>query len=221
MAVPASGSVPVMQIAVTSLFAAILLGGCGGEDPYVGEAERERESDRNGEQRHPVHIHIPASIDGSPRVATGRIDAQERPVTVACSSCHATGSAEDALTDDRGLDRFHQGLHVEHGSLSCLSCHDPDNYDRLHLADGTSIRYRDTMRLCAQCHGPQYRDYQNGSHGGMTGYWDREQGERRRNHCIDCHDAHAPAYPRVQPAPPPLDTSGVGRPGNGHDEEEP
>jgi len=215
--VPAPRSVIVVGIAATWLLVAFLLDGCGDEDPYVGETERAAE--QSSGWQHPVHIHIPESIDGSPRVATGRTDAQGRPVTVACSSCHATASAVDAVTSDQGLDRFHQGLQLAHGSLSCLSCHDADNYDRLHLADGRSIDYRDTMRLCAQCHGPQHRDYQNGSHGGMSGHWDRERGERRRNHCIDCHDAHAPAYPRVQPAPPPRDTSGVGREGHDHGEQ--
>jgi hypothetical protein len=61
------------------------------------------------------------------------------------------------------------------------------------------------MRLCAQCHGPQYRDYQNGAHGGMTGNWDLSKGGRVRNNCIDCHDPHAPRYPTVTPSRGPND----------------
>ena len=59
------------------------------------------------------------------------------------------------------------------------------------------------MTLCAQCHGPQFRDYQHGAHGGMTGYWDLTKGGRMRNNCIDCHDPHAPKYPTVTPGPRP------------------
>jgi nitrate reductase cytochrome c-type subunit len=60
--------------------------------------------------------------------------------------------------------------------------------------------------LCAQCHGPQARDFQHGAHGGMTGYWDLSKGPRRRNSCIDCHDPHAPKYPAVMPVFPPAES---------------
>ena len=56
------------------------------------------------------------------------------------------------------------------------------------------------MRLCAQCHGPQFRDYGKGAHGGMEGHWDLSRGGRTRNHCVDCHDPHVPAIRQVQPA---------------------
>jgi hypothetical protein len=61
------------------------------------------------------------------------------------------------------------------------------------------------MTLCAQCHGPQFRDYQHGAHGGMSGFWDLSKGGRTRNNCIDCHDPHAPKYPTVTPARGPND----------------
>jgi hypothetical protein len=63
----------------------------------------------------------------------------------------------------------------------------------------------DAMTLCAQCHGPQFRDYQNGSHGGMNGHWDLSRGPRLRNHCVDCHDPHVPQVLPVHPAPGPKD----------------
>jgi formate-dependent nitrite reductase cytochrome c552 subunit len=65
------------------------------------------------------------------------------------------------------------------------------------------------MQLCAQCHGPQYRDYRHGAHGGMAGHWDLAKGGRVRNNCIDCHDPHSPKYPTVRPAGGPLDRGGV------------
>lgn len=61
------------------------------------------------------------------------------------------------------------------------------------------------IELCRQCHGPQARDYDHGTHGGMTGYWDTTRGPRLRNHCTDCHDAHSPAIVPVMPAAPPRD----------------
>jgi formate-dependent nitrite reductase cytochrome c552 subunit len=61
------------------------------------------------------------------------------------------------------------------------------------------------IELCAQCHGPQYRDYKAGAHGGMTGNWDLSRGPRVRNHCVDCHEAHAPRYPGTRPVLRPND----------------
>ena len=67
------------------------------------------------------------------------------------------------------------------------------------------MRLADAQQLCAQCHGPQTRDYVHGSHGGMSGYWDKTKGERVRRACVDCHDPHAPAYPAWTPVFPPRD----------------
>lgn len=100
---------------------------------------------------------------------------------------------------------FHQGLHFAHGGLSCLSCHHAEDYDSLRLADGRRLPFAQAQMLCAQCHGPQTRDYLHGSHGGMTGMWDRRGGERHRLTCTDCHDPHAPAYPAWAPVFAPRD----------------
>lgn len=149
----------------------------------------------------------PVEINPGPETPTvlARLDGQDRVARVACSTCHTTRAPDVSVRSAEALDEFHQGLTYRHGDLSCLSCHNSENYDTLRRADGSSLSYPDTMMLCAQCHGPQYRDYRNGSHGGMTGYWDLSRGPRRRNHCIDCHDAHAPAFPKVRPVFQPKD----------------
>lgn len=138
-------------------------------------------------------------------VPTGLTDLHGHAVEASCVSCHATRPPNPGNHLAADLDEFHQGLTVQHGSLSCLSCHNSDDYSTLRLADGKKVGFSDVMSLCAQCHGPQFRDYQHGSHGGMTGYWDLKRGPRQRNNCIDCHDPHAPAYTGVHPAPGPRD----------------
>ena len=72
---------------------------------------------------------------------------------------------------------------------------------------------------CAQCHGPQYRDYRHGAHGGMRGHWDLSRGPRERNHCVACHDPHAPAFGQFEPVPGPRDRfTGAAAPhGDTHD----
>ncbi len=150
----------------------------------------------------PIWIHEP---EGPPRVDSGAYDLHGNSVTIACSTCHASREPKPHNRATADLDQFHQGLQVGHGRLSCLACHNPEDYDSLRLADGMRVEYRDVMQLCAQCHGPQARDYRHGAHGGMTGYWDLSRGPRQRNNCIDCHDPHAPAYPQVMPIFPPVD----------------
>jgi hypothetical protein len=120
-------------------------------------------------------------------------------------TCHTTRSPVKTNRSAEDLDEFHQGLIIAHGNLSCLSCHNSKNYDTLKLADGSAVSFENAMQLCAQCHGPQTRDYKNGSHGGMTGYWDLSRGPRQRNACTVCHDAHAPAYPEMMPVFAPTD----------------
>jgi hypothetical protein len=155
---------------------------------------------------HPVRIRKPIQ---PPRVETGLLDARGHPVTTSCATCHATSKPRPENASAEQLDEFHQGLTYAHGNLTCLSCHHADNYDRLRLADGRAVEFPDALQLCAQCHGPQYRDYLHGSHGGMTGHWDLRRGPRDRNHCVDCHDPHAPAFPKVRPVFAPAPDRGL------------
>lgn len=153
-----------------------------------------------GGKPHPVIIR---ASNGQPWVDSGKVDAQGNPVLVSCATCHDTREPSIATRDAAQLDEFHQGMKYAHGSQTCLSCHHSDDYNTLRAADGRSLDFSQSMMLCAQCHGPQYRDYKNGSHGGMTGHWDLGKGPRERNHCTDCHDPHHPAYPQVMPVFPP------------------
>ncbi len=145
---------------------------------------------------------------GGPRVATGIFDHHGNETTIACATCHATREPDRANgVGGKTPQTFHQGLAYAHGGQSCLSCHHAEDYDSLRLADGRRLAFADARQLCAQCHGPQTRDYEHGSHGGMRGYWDKAKGERVRNTCLDCHDAHAPAYPAWTPVFPPSDAA--------------
>ncbi len=127
------------------------------------------------------------------------------PIQVACGTCHATRTPDLANgMKKRPLD-FHQGLSFQHGELACLACHHADNYDELHLADGSSLDFVDSMQLCAQCHAKRHEDYLHGAHGGMSGFWDASRGPSSRKHCIDCHDPHWPAFPKMQPTFKPID----------------
>ncbi|MBN8525078.1 MAG: hypothetical protein J0M02_07070 [Planctomycetes bacterium] len=148
-------------------------------------------------QPHPVEIRR----HPAPRVRTGAVDHACLPATIACSTCHAVRTPDPSNKVGSDLDQFHQGLQFQHGSNTCLSCHDPGSYDHLRRSDGQRLAFEDSIELCSQCHGPQRRDYDNGAHGGMNGYWDLQRGGRVRNTCIDCHDPHVPKYQGAIPMP--------------------
>jgi hypothetical protein len=150
----------------------------------------------------PVTIRKPAGrpwVELGPPGALGAHDSKGKPLTVACSTCHAARPPNLANRASADLDEFHQNLTFAHGNLTCLACHNPRDYDTLHLADGRSVEYPEVMTLCGQCHGTKTRDYEHGAHGGMTGYWDLSQGPRMRLNCVDCHPPHDPRFPLMKP----------------------
>jgi hypothetical protein len=187
---------PLRLLCAIGLFAGFLPGcGSGESAPAAGE----RVAGAAAAER--VHVH--AALTG---LASEVTDAQGQPAVIACATCHEMREEPHQLPESAdALGPPHAGLRFAHGELPCASCHHPERYDRLRLADGTALPLTDVMRLCSQCHGPQARDFARGAHGGMRGYWDTTRGPRERNGCVDCHDAHAPAFPTFQPAPPPRD----------------
>ena len=157
-------------------------------------SSRQGETPR-AETRDPVQLHALTLVDGT---------SQTRQVS--CVSCHSL--APLAKLREQQLSVHGGERTLSHGNLSCKSCHDQSQNDRLTLAGGDTAPLTEAITLCGQCHGPQYRDYKRGSHGGMMGYWDRSVGTRERKHCVDCHEPHAPAFRPLMPVLPPHGSAG-------------
>ncbi len=138
-------------------------------------------------------------------LATGERDIHGEEIRVSCAVCHRPGDDRALVTNAAGLTEVHAGLTFAHGGNECASCHHPERRDRLRLANGKAVGFADSILLCGQCHGAQKRDFDHGAHGGMSGHWDLSRGPRTRNHCVHCHDPHAPAILPVMPADPPRD----------------
>jgi hypothetical protein len=151
---------------------------------------------------HPVTIVTPLVLQGLPMAPSENTDA---PTVTPCTTCHADVDDSPFPIDATSVKGPHGGLQLQHGRLRCAACHDATHRDRLHLADGRDIALIEAMDLCAQCHGPQKRDYDHGAHGGMRGAWDLTAGPRERNHCVACHDPHAPAFGKFAPMQGPRD----------------
>ena len=165
-------------------------------------AEIETQSPESNSTRFATTIRRPA---GPPQIELDQPDPQGRVGSIACSTCHSVREPDTTNRRPADLTLFHQDMPMNHGNLTCYSCHNPTNVDKLRLADSTPVDFADVMTLCAQCHGTQARDYEHGAHGGMNGYWDLSRGPRTRNNCIDCHDPHVPKFPSMQPTFKPRD----------------
>lgn len=157
---------------------------------------------RPGEKVHATVVRIPEKLS-SVEAQDATDGAQKMRVT--CVVCHSLREDQPLPIDESALNEFHVGLSFVHGDLACASCHTPGIQDTLHLATGQEIPMLQAIRLCAQCHGSQWRDYQRGAHGGMLGYWDLSRGSRTKNHCVDCHDPHAPKFIGGRPVLAPRD----------------
>ncbi|MFO0675324.1 MAG: hypothetical protein U0169_02240 [Polyangiaceae bacterium] len=150
----------------------------------------------------------PTVVHASPKLTSIEVPnsdgGQER---VACATCHTLKRVVRLPTSMGDLRDFHQGIRFSHGDLSCAHCHvaGERSHDSVHLANGDLIPMTEALRLCGQCHGRQRRDYAHGAHGGMQGAFAIGLGHRLQNHCVDCHDPHAPRLPAYQPVLPPRD----------------
>ena len=114
-----------------------------------------------------------------------------------CSDCHED---EPINLNRRELEDDHEDHKIAHGDLWCLSCHDADNRDRLHLADGTLVEFGDSWQLCTQCHAKKLPDWRAGVHGKRTGHW---RGTAEYRTCVFCHNPHSPPFSPLAPKPPP------------------
>jgi hypothetical protein len=117
-----------------------------------------------------------------------------------CSECHWEDEEVDMTR--RPLE-WHEEIVFEHDAENrwCFSCHNPQQRDMLHLADGRLIRFEESYQLCGQCHGPQLRHWRAGDHGKRTGMW---SGPKEYLLCAHCHDPHSPHIKPLEPMPPPI-----------------
>jgi hypothetical protein len=118
-----------------------------------------------------------------------------------CSECH--NEDMEPNPERRELEDAHDDIEFTHDPENrwCLDCHDTKNRDKLHLADGRLLDFKESYKLCGQCHGPKLRDWRAGIHGRRTGYWN---GQKKYLLCAHCHNPHAPRFKKMKPGPIPI-----------------
>ena len=117
-----------------------------------------------------------------------------------CSECHGK---TDVVNRTPHAVEFHEDIVLRHDEKNrwCLDCHDAQDRDKLHLADGRLIDFTESYRLCGQCHGPTLRNWKAGEHGKRTGSW---SGAKQYLLCASCHSPHSPQFKPLKPNAPPL-----------------
>ncbi len=118
-----------------------------------------------------------------------------------CNDCHTNQKANPVR---RKLE-WHEDITeiFDHDSENrwCLDCHDLNNRDSLRLASGKLLDFKESYKLCGQCHGDKLRDWKVGVHGRRTGNWN---GEKQYYLCVSCHNPHSPKFKSLKPEPPPV-----------------
>jgi hypothetical protein len=117
-----------------------------------------------------------------------------------CSECHGK---TDVVNRTPHPVEFHENIVLRHDEKNrwCLDCHSAQNRDKLHLADGRLVDFKESYRLCGQCHGPTLRNWKAGEHGKRTGSW---SGEKKYLLCANCHNPHSPGFKPLKPEPAPV-----------------
>jgi hypothetical protein len=168
--------------------------GPGGEPFEVAVRNRERP----GQDRRIGRRSFEIALRGSPST------------TDACASCHLPG--REVIGPERIEDahRYVLPQHPTESGTHCITCHAPDDVERLVLASGERIGLDHAYRLCAQCHYAQVDDWAAGVHGKRLDGW---RGRRVVMGCAECHNPHSPAVAPRMPFPgPQLPTTGRRKP---------
>ncbi|MBS0198681.1 MAG: hypothetical protein JSR77_18190 [Planctomycetes bacterium] len=156
------------------------------EVPHAGVATVSRDRFLPGARRQPIGDPPATNVGG---------------FSHACNECHRLF---DSPPVSRRTLMQHTAIVLNHGmNNQCFNCHDRKNREKLVLHDGTLLPFSEVPRLCSQCHGTVFRDWQKGMHGKTMGSWNAASGKQHRLSCNDCHDPHAPAYQGIIPLPAP------------------
>lgn len=119
-----------------------------------------------------------------------------------CTECHNDLNPNPTK---RKLTEMHDDIdamfHHDSENRWCLDCHDTQNRDSLKLASGKKLSFKESYKLCGQCHGDKYRDWKVGVHGKRTGEWN---GKKQYLLCVHCHNPHSPKFKQLKPLPPPV-----------------
>lgn len=100
----------------------------------------------------------------------------------------------------------HQKIGMAHGkNRRCFNCHYIADRNRFTGPGDRFFEVWQVPQLCGHCHGVQYTQWTQGTHGLRQGTWHPAATESTVNHgCTQCHDPHSPSFVYAPYAPPPI-----------------
>ncbi|MFK5857616.1 MAG: hypothetical protein QM503_15915 [Bacteroidota bacterium] len=178
---------PLMVIFVSFLMTLTSFYGCSDRDSLVLEITTIEIPQNNNSQNMEIAVSSPPFSDD----------------IFPCSDCH--DSEWETNSQKRILEDMHEEISelFNHDSENrwCLDCHDIYNRDSLKFASGKQLDFKQSYKLCGQCHGDKLRDWKVGVHGKRTGEWN---GKKEYLLCVHCHNPHSPKFKPIRPMPPPI-----------------
>ena len=177
-----------IPVILVSLFL-VMLSGCKNKESdniEINKAINTKEEIKSAEQSKEYAVEPPPFSDG----------------IFPCNDCHKNLTPNPVR---RVLKDWHEDISAmfNHDSENrwCLDCHDLKNRDSLRLASGKLLDFKESYKLCGQCHGEKYRDWKVGVHGKRSGEWN---GKKEYLLCVSCHNPHTPKFKELVPEPPPI-----------------
>ena len=174
-------------LVVLMLFSIVLFFGCNNSDPERNELQKAAKTDITKNDKHIDYaVELPPFSDG----------------IFPCTSCHA---GMEPNPEKRELFAAHDSIssifNHDKENRWCTDCHDLKNRDSLRLANGKLLDFKESYKLCGQCHGEKLRDWKVGVHGKRTGEWN---GKKKYFLCVNCHNPHSPKFKPRKPELPPI-----------------
>lgn len=117
-----------------------------------------------------------------------------------CNDCHAFRKPSAVRRKLEWHEDITEMFNHDSENRWCLDCHDLVNRDSLKLASGKLLDFKESYKLCGQCHGDKLRDWKVGVHGRRTGEWN---GKKQYYLCVSCHNPHSPRFKPLKPEAPP------------------
>jgi len=119
-----------------------------------------------------------------------------------CRQCHSVYERLRIQNLKLPMKKEHQDLKYNHvaSPKSCLLCHDENQTNHLVLLNGASVEFKDSVKLCGQCHGLVAMDWKQGLHGKQSG---KGSPDNRKMSCTECHNPHEPKFKKMKADAPP------------------
>ena len=189
-----------MRYAVVAL--ALVLASCAHHDDQgvLGRAREAGEPAANGGLSIAAKFEkdklLPVGAGGQQFAIRSREEAMEK---FPCQRCHNVPLARIKHDGKDGKAKAHWNVKLQHAPesvMSCATCHDPADTNRLRTVAGAPVAVDRSHQVCSQCHSRQAADWAGGAHGKRLGGW---APPRVAKTCVECHNPHTPAWDRRIP----------------------